>query len=209
MTNPQQRSAGRHEAFSGLDQVQQTVSPDDTHAAPTPLNPEVAFPWVTTPENINQVISQTEQQLAERDQRKGASRRAMEAAKKVYAREMTAAGYDASGWAGDMGAQGYGPGQQEGPPPEGHNLGQPDPVYGFGGDQGDRPLKPFGASEADDVTNNNPQNYQPGDDTHYDTGGRQMSTGRLAAGVRHSDDPEIQRAQRFIAQRQQWLDGSR
>lgn len=205
MTN-NQRSASRHEAYSGLDQIQQTVDPSDTHLQPTPLNPEVAFPWVTSPQNVNQVIAETEQQLAERDQRRGAALKAVEAARRAYAQVMTAAGYDASGWAGDMGAQGYGPGQQEGPPPPGHNLGQPDPVYGYGGDQGDKPLKPYGADEASDYTNNPGMDYQPGDDAHYDVGQSGASaTQRTSA--KHHGDPEIQRALKFIAQRKAWLDG--
>lgn len=202
MTNTQRSASRQHTAYSGLDQVQQTVSPDDTHAAPTPLNPEVAFPWVLAPNgaNVNQTIAETEQQLAERDQRKGASRRAAVLAKQAYETAMKEAGYDASGWAGDMGAGGY----QPGTPPQGapgHNLGQPDPVYGYGGDQGDQQLKPNGASEADDYTNNPGMDYQPGDETHYDVGGRQMATGS-----RHGEDPEIAQARKFIAQRTAWLE---
>jgi hypothetical protein len=195
-----QRSASRHTAVSGLDQVQQTVSPDDSHAAPTPLPQEVAFPWVTSPQNVNQVIAETEQQLAERDQRKGASRQALAAARQVYANAMKQAGYDDSGWAGDMGAGGY---QPDSPPAgaPGHNLGEPDPVYGYGGDQPSQPEKPYGAAEAQNVTNNPGMNYQPGQPTQYDMGGRQMATGS-----KHEQDPEIQRAQKFIAQRVAFLE---
>jgi hypothetical protein len=212
MTNTQRSASRQHTAYSGLDQIQQTVSPDDTHAAPTPLNPEVAFPmtWdLNAPgQSVNDTIAETEKQLAERDQRKGASRRAAALAKKAYDLAMREAGYepaktagqDDSGWAGDMGAGGY----QPGTPPQGapgHNLGQPDPVYGYGGDQGDQQLKPYGASEADDITSNPGMNYAPGDDTHYDVGGRQMATG-----ARNAEDPEIAKAQKFIAQRQAWLE---
>jgi hypothetical protein len=201
--NNNQRSASRHEAYSGLDQVQQVIDPSDTHPQPTPLPEQVAFPivWDNGGSNVNRTIQEAEQQIAQRDQRRGASLRALEAAKRTYAREMTAAGYDASGWAGDMGAQGYGPGEQEGPPPPGHNLGEADPVYGYGGDQGDQPEKPYGAQEADDYTNNPGMNYQPGGETHYDTGGRGMSTA-----TKHADDPEIKQAMKFIAQRTAWLE---
>lgn len=198
--NNTQRQASRHEAYSGLPQIQQTVDPSDTSLQPTPLNPEVAFPWVLSPNNVNQAISQTEQQLAERDQRKGAAKKAQAAAQAAYVNVMKEAGYDASGWLGDMGAGGY----QPGTPPQGapgSNLGQPDPVYGQGGDQGNQPLKPYGAEEADDYTNNPGMDIQPGDDLHADVGGRGMVTG-----ARHSDDPEIQQALKFIAIRQQWLD---
>lgn len=199
--NNTQRSASRHEAVSGLDQVQQTVDPHDNGLAPTPLNPEVAFPitWEIGGANVDRTIAETRQQLAERDSRRGASRLAQIAARKAYAEAMKQAGFqDDSGWAGDMGAGGY----QEVPPgAPGHNLGMPDPVYGEGGDNGNQPLKPYGASEADDYTNNPGMDFQPGDDTHADVGGRQMATA-----ARHADDPEIQRALKFIAVREQWLD---
>lgn len=199
--NQTQRSASRHEAYSGLPQVQQTVDPSDTHPEPTPLNPEVAFPitWEIGGGNVDRTIAETRQQLAERDSRRGAAKRAQAVAREAYANAMKEAGFmDDSGWAGDMGAGGY----QEVPPgAPGHNLGQPDPVYGEGGDNGNQQLKPYGAAEADDVTNNPGMNYQPGQDTHADVGGRQMATG-----ARHADDPEIQRAMKFIAVRDAWLD---
>jgi hypothetical protein len=199
--NQTQRSASRHEAVSGLDQIQQTVDPHDNGLAPTPLNPEVAFPitWEIGGANVNRTIQETQQQLAERDQRKGASKKAMAAARQFYVNLMKEAGFtDDSGWAGDMGAGGY----QEVPPgAPGHNLGQPDPVYGYGGEQGDRPGTGVGAAEAADYTTDPGMDYQPGDDTHADTGGRMMSTG-----ARHAQDPEIKRALKFIAVREQWLD---
>jgi len=198
--NNTQRSASRHEAYSGLPQVQQVENNSDTAVEPTPLPPEVAFPitWEIGGANVDRTIAQTRQQLAERDQRKGAAKLAAEAARREYTRVMKEAGFmDDSGWAGDMGAGGY----QEVPPgAPGHNLGQPDPVYGEGGDNGNQPLKPFGAAEADDVLDN-PGTWAPGQDTHADLGGRQMATG-----ARHENDPEIQRALRFIAVRDAWLD---
>lgn len=202
--NGNQRSASRHEAYSGLDQVQQTVDPSDTQQRPTPLPQDVAFPWVLSPNNVNQSIAQAEQQIAERDQRKGASRRAaavaQRAAQEAYAAVMKEAGYDDSGWAGDMGAGGY----QPGVPPQGaggSNLGQAPPPYGTGGDNGNQPLKPYGADEANDYTNNPGDNLQPGADLHADVGGRVMTTGS-----RHAEDPEIKLALKFIATREAWLD---
>lgn len=199
--------ANRREAYSGLPQVDQTVDPSDTQAAPTPLPPEVAFPitqeWDNGGDAVRQKIDEVEQQIRERDSRRGASlQTAVEAAKAAYAQVMRQAGYDASGWAGDMGAGGYTPGMQDQLGAPGHNLGQPDPVYGYGGDQGNRPEKPYGAAEADDYTNNPGMDFQPGDDTHYDTGGRGISTAS-----RYPQDPEIRRALRFIATRERWLDG--
>lgn len=198
--NGNQRSASRHEAYSGLDQVQQTVDPSDTQQRPTQLPQDVAFPWVLSPNNVTQSISQAEQQIAERDQRKGASRRASIVARQAYEAAMKAAGYDDSGWAGDMGAGGY----QPGVPPQGaggSNLGQAPPPYGTGGDNGNQPLKPFGADEANDYTNDPGDNLQPGADLHADVGGRVMTTG-----ARHANDPEIALALKFIATRQAWLD---
>jgi hypothetical protein len=202
--NGNQRSASRHEAYSGLDQVQQTVDPSDTQQRPTQLPQDVAFPWVLSPNNVTQSISQAEQQIAERDQRRGAARRAtvvaQEAARQAYAAAMKQAGYDDSGWAGDMGAGGY----QPGVPPQGaggSNLGQAPPPYGTGGDNGNQPLKPYGADEANDYTNNPGDNLQPGADLHADVGGRVMTTGS-----RHGSDPEIRLALKFIATREAWLD---
>lgn len=195
-----QRSASRHTAYSGLPQVQQTVDPSDTGLQPTPLNPEVAFPWILSPNNVNESISQAEQQIAERDQRKGASKQAVAAAQAAYTKVMKEAGYDASGWIGDMGAGGY----QPGVPPQGaggHNLGVPDPVYGEGGDQGNRPGTGIGAEEREDFLNDPGDNIQPGDDLHADVGGRAMVTG-----ARHAEDPQIKEALKFIAVRRAWLD---
>jgi hypothetical protein len=208
------------EAFSGLPQIQQVVDPSDTQAQQTPLPAEVAFPWVMNPADIQKAISQTEQQVAERNAKSplasqaSVKDRAQKAAEAAY-RQVLAGGYDDSGWAGDMGAQGWQPGQQDGGNAPSSNLGQPDPVYGYGGDQPDRAVKPYGAMEADDFTNNPGQNWQPGQPTQMDMGGRQMSTdapntyqtGPNAGQKAASADPEIAKAQAFISQRQAWLQG--
>lgn len=203
--NGNQRSASRHEAYSGLDQVQQTVDPSDTHLQPTPLPEEVAFPlvaWDLGADPVQQAISQTEQQIGERDQRKGAAKRAQAAARHAYEAAMKEAGYDASGWMGDMGAQGP---MSTPPGAGGHNLGSPDPVYGYGGDQGNRPGTGIGAEELNDETNI-ASAYQPGDDTHADVGQASVSPS-LRTSARHGEDPQIQQAMRFIAQRAAWLRG--
>lgn len=201
MTNPQRTASRQHTAYSGLDQVQQTEDPSDTQFRPTPLNQEVAFPitWDNGGEGIQKTIQQAEQQIAERDTRRGASlARAQAAARQAFEASLKAAGYDASGWLGDMGAGGYQPGM----PPQGapgHNLGEPDPVYGYGGDQGDRPGNPVGAAERNDDTND-PSGLGPGEDYHGDVGGRGMVTGS-----RFDSDPEISKALEFIARRKQFL----
>ena len=214
--------AMRRLAVSGLDQIDQVVDPHDNGPKPTPLPQQVAWPLEEDPQGqVQQNVQQAEQQIAEREQRKGAARKArveelartaaqnaynatrnqgmaqldpsgtfdpqrkharlhalaVQAGNRAYALVKKRAGQDDSGWAGDMGAGGVGPGQQDGGnpmPPS--NLGEPDPVYGYGGDQGDRPLKPYGADEADDETNN-PGMWAPGQPTQYDLGGRQESTG--------------------------------
>lgn len=198
----QQRSASRHQAYSGLDQVQQTVDPSDTHLQPTPLPEEVAFPWDLGNDPVQQTIQQTEQQIGERDQRKGASKRATAVARQAYEAAMKEAGYDASGWMGDMGAGGYVPNS---PPPGegGHNLGVPDPVYGFGGDQGNRPGTGIGASELDDETNI-PSQWSEGQPAQADVGQSSVSPGLRTDAARH-DDPQIKAALKFIAQRTAWL----
>lgn len=202
----QQRSASRHQAVSGLPQVQQTVDPHDNGLAPTPLPEEVAFPivaWDLGGDPVQQTISQAEQQIAERDQRKGASRKAMEAARRTYEAAMKSAGYDASGWMGDMGAQGP---MSTPPGAGGHNLGSPDPVYGFGGDQGNRPGTGIGANELDDETNI-PSQWSEGQPTQADVGQSSVSPTLNTQASRHAEDPQIKQALKFIAQRAAWLDG--
>lgn len=199
-------------AASGLDQVDQTIDPHDNPKA-TPYPTDVAFPW-EMPNDSGQAIQETEQQLAEREQRKGASRRqlaehaARQAAANAYRRVL--AGQDDSGWAGDMGQGGVRPGMQDtGNPgvPYPGNLADADPVYGQGGDNGNQPLKPYGADEADDVTNNPGMGYQPGQPTQYDQAGRPNQVGQPTAARRPSDDdPEIARAQTYIRQRRAILD---
>jgi hypothetical protein len=197
----QQRSASRHQAYSGLDQVQQTVDPSDTHLQPTPLPEEVAFPWDLGNDPVQQTIQQTEQQIGERDQRKGASKRATAVARQAYEAAMKEAGYDASGWMGDMGAGGYVPNS---PPPGegGHNLGAPDPVYGYGGDQGNRPGTGIGASELDDETNI-PSQWSEGQPAQADVGQSSVSPGLRTDAALH--DPQIKAAEKFIEQRKAWL----
>jgi uncharacterized Zn finger protein (UPF0148 family) len=204
------RVAVRTQAASGIDQIDQIVDAKDNPSA-TPYPTEVAFPW-EMPGDSSQAIQETEQQLAEREQRKGASRKqaaeraAHEAAQRAYRTVM--AGQDDSGWAGDNGAQGVGPGQQDGGNPGNTypgNIADPDPVYGFGGDNGNQPLKPYGADEADDYTNNPGMNYQPGQPLQNDLGGRVNQVG--ASRRRSDDDPQIQQALAFARQRRALLDG--
>lgn len=249
-------------AYSGLPQVDQTVDPSDTSAAPTPLPEEVAFPWTIAPGQVENTIGEAEQQIAEREQRKGASlhTKARQAAQLAYslayeafvrqgmakfdprgtfdplvrhatlarsaqafgqeaaaeaARLILTGGQDDSGWLGDMGQGGIAPGQQDGGNPPSTNLGQPDPVYGYGGDNGNQPLKPYGADEADDVTNNPGQNYQPGQPLQNDLGGRGNSTETAPGGGVvpktssvadvEANDPQLQQAARFMRQRRAYL----
>lgn len=247
-------------ANSGLPQIDQIVDPSDTQAAATPLPQEVAFPWTIAPGQVENTIGEAEQQIAEREQRKGASRSnlANQAANQAYrmayqavvrqemsrlgevhfdpqrrhailhqhaarlgqqagheaARIVMQAGQDDSGWMGDMGQGGVGPGQQDGGNPPSTNLGEPDPVYGYGGDNPNQPLKPYGADEAEDYTNNPGQNWQPGQPLQYDMGGRMTSTETPAGGGavpkissadREANDPELQKALAFVRNRRQFL----
>jgi hypothetical protein len=198
------RVAVRTQAASGLDQIDQTVDPHDNPKA-TQYPTDVAFPW-EMPGDSSQAIAETEQQLAQREQLKGASRqqRAEMAAHAAYRQVM--AGQDDSGWLGDMGAGGVAPGEQDGGnpgPPS--NLGQPDPVYGYGGDQGDRPMKPYGADEANDATNNPGMGWQPGQPTQYDQAGRGLQVGQPTASRRIEDDPQMQQALRYVRARREHL----
>lgn len=215
--------AGRHLGVSGLDQVQQTVDPHDEGYRPTPLPEEVAFPIVWDPNNVGRVISENEAQLEQRRQMSGTARRrqvAELAGREAYRRVL--AGQDDSGWAGDMGAGGYGPGQQDGGNPGGPtNLATPDEVYGWGGDNPNRPLKPYGAAEAEDYTSNPGMDYQPGQPTQADEAGRVQTTQGPAGGGgapfpnppinngRKSsarEDPEIAKALAFVRQRRALLE---
>jgi hypothetical protein len=201
-------------AASGLDQVDQVVDPHDNPKA-TPYPEDVAFPW-EMPEDSSQAIGETEDQLKQREQLRGASRRqraeqvAREAARQAYIRAM--GGQDDSGWMGDMGAGGVAPGQQDGGNPGTTypgNIADADPVYGQGGDNGNQPLKPYGADEANDVTNNPGMNYQPGQPTQYDQGGRANQVGQPTAGRRAEDDAQIQQALAFVRQRRALLESQR
>lgn len=214
----------RRVAYSGLDQITQTVAPNDTEMRETQLPPEVAWPWTMVPGQVENNIGEAEQQIAEREQRKGASRRSLaeKAAKAAYelAFRKVMGGQDDSGWAGDMGQAGVTPGQQDGGNPPGVNLGMPDPVYGEGGDQGNRPLRPYGQDEADDVTNQ-PGTWAPGQPTQMDLGGQVQQTTVPGGGgpafpnppinnktSAADNDPEIQRALAFVRQRRAHLERS-
>jgi uncharacterized Zn finger protein (UPF0148 family) len=187
-------TASRRTAASGLDQIQEIKDAQDNQKT-TPLPEEVAFPWEMDAADQGNAIAETEQQLA---QRQKLVERARMAARHAYLHVL--AGQDDSGWLGDMGAAGNTPGEQDGGnpgPPS--NLGQPDPVYGQGGDNPNQPLKPYGADEADDYTNNPGQNYSPGQPLQMDQGGRGQSVASL------NQDPEIQRALAFIRHRRAYL----
>lgn len=200
-------------AASGLDQIDQTVDPHD-NAKATPYPEDIAFPW-EMPNDSGQAIQETEQQLAQREKMKGASRRdvaaraAHQAAQAAYRQVM--AGQDDSGWLGDMGAGGVRPGMQDtGNPGTTYpgNLADQDPVYGQGGDNGNQPLKPYGADEANDYTNNPGMNIQPGAPMQYDQAGRGNQVGQPTASRRPSDDdPQVQQALAFARQRRALLDG--
>lgn len=205
--------AGRHTAASGLPQIEQIV---DSHDMPsqTPLPEEVAWPLIGDGQaQVQNTINEAERQIAERETRKGASRKqyAEAVAREAYRRVM--AGQDNSGWMGDMGQTPPGPGQQDGGNAPGTNLGQPDDAYGYGGDNGNQPLKPFGADEANDYTNDPGMDWQPGQPTQYDMSGQAGSTqapNTTQAGPSYKqssvqDDPEIRRAQEFIARRSRLL----
>jgi uncharacterized Zn finger protein (UPF0148 family) len=205
------RVAVRVTGASGLDQIDQTVDPHDAPKA-TPYPTDVAFPW-EMPADSSQAISETEQQLAQREQLKGANRRqlaeraAHQAAQQAYLRVMS--GQDDSGWAGDMGAGGVRPGEQDGGNPGNTfpgNIADADPVYGNGGDNGNQPLRPYGQDEANDYTNNPGINWQPGQPTQYDQGGRANVVGQPTARRRSDADPEIQRALAFVRHRRELLD---
>lgn len=210
---------------SGLDQLDQTVDPHDNGPAPTPYPADVAFPWTMQEGEQPQenAIGQAEQQIQQREQLKGASRKQVAelAAREAYRQVM--AGYDASGWAGDMGQTPNGPGQQDGGNPPGVNLGMPDAVYGEGGDNGNQPLRPYGQDEANDITNNPGMGYTPGQPTQYDQGGQVNSTsvpggggpgfpnppmnnGKKSSKKDPSEDPEIQKALAFVRRRRALLE---
>lgn len=212
---------------SGLDQVDQIVDPHDNgpNTNPAPGQSEtyptdVAFPWTMAPSNVQQTINQAESQISDRNSqlqaRGNRQAQATAAAREVYRRVM--GGYDASGWIGDMGAGGYGPGEQDFNPAAmggANNLGTPDPVYP-GGDNPSRPLKPYGADEADDETNK-PSQWAPGQPTQMDMAGRGESTnGAPAPGfpnapishgaARVQDDPKLNELLALARKRRAFLE---
>lgn len=152
------------QANSTLPQIDQIVNADDTPGT-SEFPAQVAWPiqgggW--DPNVIPNAISQAEQSIKERNSK---SPLASSAAQRV------ANGRDNSGWMGDNGAKGTDyPGYSTPNYGGQDNLGMPDPVYGEGGDNGNQPLKPFGAQEANDYTNDPGQNWQPGQPTQADTG---------------------------------------
>lgn len=186
-----QAPVSRPTAASGLDQIDQVVDAFE-NPKPTPLPTEVMWPWEIGGNQQQQVQQETEQQIRQRGSRQ---QQAQAAAQAVYNRVL--AGQDVSGWAGTGGGPTGVPGVQDGGNAPSSNLGQPDDVYGYGGTNQDQPLKPYGADEANDVTNNPGMGYQVGQPTQYDMGGRQQSTG--------AKDPQIAAAERFIAQRSAFL----
>jgi hypothetical protein len=227
--------AVRHEGVSGLPQLVQTVKNDDSGPEETEFPEAVAFPLVGwDPNNVNNAISETEQQLSQRDKLKGASRQAaltrLAALRGVQAMQRQQAqaarkrnpwaflaGQDDSGWIGDMGATPPGPGEQDGGNPPGpNNIQTPDPVYGYGGDNGDQPNEQVGAAERNDRTNQ-PPNWQIGQPTQMDQAtvnpaGNLGPDGspafpnapknKSASREQFLDaDPELAKARRFMAQR--------
>ena len=200
------RVAVRTQAASGLPQIQEIVDSHDHAHGEQAWNQSVAFPWEMDSGAQQNAIAETEQQLAEREQRKGASRQqvANRAAQMAYQHVMRTGGQDLSGWAGDMGAGGVRPGMQDQPGPGPiDSLPYVDPVYGQGGDQGDKDLKPYGADEADDYTNNPGMNWQPGQPTQMDQAARPNLLGQASLQLDASllNDPEMARAYRFLQAR--------
>jgi hypothetical protein len=171
------------QAYSGLPQIDQIVNADETPGA-TPLPPQVAFPWQMDPANVQRTMAEAEQQVATRPQgRPGAPGAGGGPGGAVTAQQHQANGRDNSGWIGDMGAKGIDyPGNSTPAYDGSNNLGQPDPVYGFGGDQPNQPHNPYGEEEANDFTNNPGMNWQPGQDTHADQGYRQVTPGMNTQG---------------------------
>jgi hypothetical protein len=180
---------------SGLDQIDQTVDPHDNGPKATPYPADVAFPWVMDPASqVPNAIDQAEEAIANRDslspllQRQtrspampagGAGRGNGATAPTGPRRAATrrqAGGRDNSGWIGDDGARGTDyPGEQVGQyPAPSTSEGYQDPIYGQGGEQGNRPNLPYGHMESDDFTNNQGQNWQPGQPTQDDNGWREV-----------------------------------
>lgn len=191
--------AVRKVSYSGLPQIDQIVSADETPGA-TPYPEQVAFPLTGWDQgNVERTIGETEQQIAARPQGRPGAPGPGGPGGAVTAGQRQANGRDNSGWIGDMGAKGTDyPGYST---PVGYdgssNLGQPDPVYGYGGDQPNKPIKPYGASEEQDYTNDQGQNWQPGQPTQDDQGWREVANDPMVTSAKL----EIQRQQQLIESR--------
>lgn len=209
------------EAYSGLPQIDEIMNNSDTAPEQTPYPAEVAFPVTWDAGTVPTAINQTEQQIAERNQRSplatGAARaqdggQAVAAYRRSIERQAmdgmspggVNSGRDNSGWMGDMGARGtdypgYSSPNYGGP----SNLGQPDPVYGEGGDNGNQPMLPYGHAEADDLTNN-PQQWAYGQPAQADVGASTVSqTMNVQGGL--SQAQKIAAVQQRIAEDQRLL----
>lgn len=169
-------------AVSGLPQIDQIVDPHDNGPAPTAYPAEVAFPWVLNPQaQVPAAIDQAEQQISQRNSlspllQQKSQQPTTAPRPQTRSSAVTAGGRDNSGWMGDNGARGVDyPGEQVGQYPAPSTAdGYVDPAHGQGGDTvGNRPAKPYGAAEEADYTNNQGQNWQPGQDTHADQGWRE------------------------------------
>lgn len=167
------------ESVSGLDQIDQTVDPHDNGPKPTPYPDDVAFPWLMNgPADIAAATQQTEEQIAQRNSlsplQQGRSQQGSGRQQSVQS-AYTAGGRDNSGWIGDAGARGLDyPGEQIGQYPAPSTTdGYVDPAHGNGGDHPNQPVKPYGAAEEQDYTNNQGQNWQPGQPTQADQGWRE------------------------------------
>lgn len=196
------RVAVRKQAYSGLPQVDQIVNADES-SGEGQLPPDVAFPMVGwDPTNVQRAISETEKIMPSH---------AQPSKTRVAATEHQAQGRDNSGWLGDDGAKGVDyPGYSA---PTGYdgssNLGQPDPVYGFGGDQPPGPHLPFGNQEYEDFTNRPGQPYDPSVPHNNDQGFREVSQGESTGGMGQATgslDPFVAAAQEEIARQQHLIE---
>jgi hypothetical protein len=171
------RVAVRKQAYSGLPQIDQLVNADETPGA-TPLPTDVAFPLVgLNPGNVQQAINDTEQRMPSHQQPTVQKRTSI---------EHEGQGRDNSGWIGDMGAKGLDyPGYSA---PTGYDgssaLGQPNPTYGYGGDNPNTPKLPFGNDEYNDFLNNPGQPFQYGEAHNDDQGFREVTPAMSTSGAR-------------------------
>lgn len=200
-------------AYSGLPQIDQIVNADETpgnEPAPGQAEPypsQVAWPITLNNQNVPSTITEAESQIRERNQRSPLAGGAQSAQHTAMDGMMPGGGVaggtgrDNSGWLGDMGAKGTDyPGNSApnygGP----SNLGQPDPVYGEGGDNPNQPQRPHGHQEANDYTNDPGQNWQPGQPTQDDQGYREVApqVGQMNTMGGLHEDPAIRAAQEQI-----------